>query len=409
MPRLVLASAGGRVSGDSLAEALRREGVVAQVFSRDASWELIAAADFALIDGGALYDDGDESGETSAAGLARRLAAPVLLALPVLGTDRAIAALARGFADFDRGVQIVGMWLDADCADENVRAIERLAGFPALGVNSKFELPRIADLARAAPPLSERGEVYLVGAGPGAPDLLTLRAVNLIRRADVALFDRLARSRVLDLIPERAERIYVGKRPGAHALTQVEISALMVRLAREGKRVLRLKGGDPFLFGRGGEEAEALAEAGVRFEVCPGVTAAVGAAASALIPLTHRGHAQACIFVTGQGKDGPVGLDWPSLIQPHQTVAIYMGLSNLEALLAEIALRGADPATPAAIVDNATRASQCVLVATIATLAAQVRAAQLKGPAIVFVGSVVTLRTKLLDAVSSVHKALPPV
>ena len=145
----------------------------------------------------------------------------------------------------------------------------------------------------------------------------------------------------MDLIPDHAERIYVGKRPGAHALTQDEISALMVKLAREGKRVLRLKGGDPFLFGRGGEEAEALAAAGVPFEVCPGVTAAAGAAASALIPLTHRDHAQACIFVTGQGKHGPTGLDWPALIRANQTVAIYMGLANLEALMAEFVARGA--------------------------------------------------------------------
>jgi uroporphyrin-III C-methyltransferase/precorrin-2 dehydrogenase/sirohydrochlorin ferrochelatase len=213
----------------------------------------------------------------------------------------------------------------------------------------------------------------------------------------------------LDLIPERAERIYVGKRPGKHALTQPEISELMVRLAREGKRVLRLKGGDPFLFGRGGEEAEALAAAGVRFEVCPGVTAAAGAAASALIPLTHRGHAQACVFVTGQGQNGPVGLDWPALIQPNQTVAIYMGLANIDALMAEFCARGANPDTPAAIVDNATRATERVLVATISTLAAEVRAADLRGPAIVFVGSVVTLRAKLLGEANWVHNAIPPI
>ena len=405
MARLVIASAGAH-DGAGLAAALRECG--AQVFARDATLEAIAAADFALIDGGALYDDGDESGAFSGAGLARRLSAPVLLALPASGGARTIAALARGLVDFDRGVAIGGLLLDNSLPDDEIGAIERLAGLPVLGHGTNFALDRIIELANSAPPLEMGGEVYLVGAGPGAPDLLTLRAVNLIRRADVALFDRLARSRVMDLIPERAQRIYVGKRPGAHALAQAEISALMVRLAREGKRVLRLKGGDPFLFGRGGEEAEALATAGVRFEVCPGVTAAVGAAASALIPLTHRGHAQACIFVTGQGQDGPVGLDWPALIQPNQTVAIYMGLTNLEALMMEISARGADPDTPAAIVDNATRAQQRVLVATISTLAAEVRAAALKGPAIVFVGSVVTLRTKLLGEAKVVHKTPPP-
>lgn len=210
------------------------------------------------------------------------------------------------------------------------------------------------------------------------------------------MFDRLARSAVLDLVPPHAERIYVGKRPGAHALTQDEISALMVRLALEGKRVLRLKGGDPLLFGRGGEEAEALAAAGVPFEICPGVTAASGAAASALIPLTHRDHAQACIFVTGQGKDGPTGLDWPALIRTNQTVAIYMGLAHLDALMAEFVSHGAPPDTPAAIVDNATRPNQRVIVGVISSLASDVAAAGLRGPAIVFVGSVATLRAKLL-------------
>ena len=397
MARLVLASAGAHYDSATLVSALRASGVTVRVFARQ---DDIAAADFALIEGGALYDEGNESGDASAAGLARRLRAPVLLALEAGASARTTAALARGLADFDRSVHIAGLWLSGAAADREAKAVGRLAGLPVLGVGSKFELDRIVDLAKAAPALESGGEVYLVGAGPGAPDLLTLRAVNLIRRADVALFDRLARSRVMDLIPERADRIYVGKRPGAHALSQAEISALMVRLARAGKRVLRLKGGDPFLFGRGGEEAEALALAGVRFEVCPGVTAAVGAAASALIPLTHRGHAQACIFVTGQGQDGPVGLDWPALIKPNQTVAIYMGLANIEALMAEFSARGADPETPAAIVDNATRSGQRVLVATIATLAKDIRAAGLKGPAIVFVGSVVTLRAKLLETAS---------
>ena len=405
MARLVLASVGTSYDSAGLAAALRAHGVETQVFSRGDPLQAMAAAEFALIDGGSLYDEGDDSGDHSGAGLARRLEAPVLLALEAAGGARAIAALARGYADFDRNVQIAGLIFSSDAPAE---AVEQLAGLPVLGVTASVDFDRIVGIASAALPLENRGEVYLVGAGPGAPDLLTLRAANLIRRADVALFDRLARSHVMELIPKRAERIYVGKRPGVHALTQEEISALMVRLAREGKRVLRLKGGDPFLFGRGGEEAEALAAAGVRFEVCPGVTAAAGAAASALIPLTHRGHAQACTFVTGRGQDGPVVLDWPALIQPNQTVAIYMGLANIDALMEEFCARGADPHTPAAIVDNATRASQRVLVATISTLAARVRAAGLRGPAIVFVGSVVTLREKLLASAKLVHNARPP-
>ena len=212
------------------------------------------------------------------------------------------------------------------------------------------------------------GEVYLVGAGPGDPDLVTFRALRLMQKADVVLYDRLTDDRVMNLVRREAERIYVGKRPDNHEVPQEEISALLVRLAKQGRRVLRLKGGDPFMFGRGGEEIETLAEHGVPFQVCPGVTAAIGASAYAGIPLTHRDHAQACVFVTGHGKDGRIDLDWPALLQPRQTVAIYMGLRNLEALTAEFIARGASPDLPAAIVDNATRPNQRVVVGTLGTL-----------------------------------------
>ena len=258
---------------------------------------------------------------------------------------------------------------------------------------------------RAALPEPKMGEVYIVGAGPGDPDLLTLRALRLMRRADVVLYDRLAHSPIMDLLSAGIERISVGKRPNNHEMSQDEICALMERLARQGRRVLRLKGGDPFMFGRGGEEIEYLAERGIPFEVCPGITAAMGAAAYAGIPLTHREHAQACVFVTGHGKDGHVDLDWNSLIQPHQTVAIYMGLRNLTTLTQEFIVRGAKPDTPAAIVDNATRANQRVLVGTLETLAGQAHAAELKGPSIVIVGSVVTLRAKLIGA--TLARSLP--
>ena len=242
---------------------------------------------------------------------------------------------------------------------------------------------------------SPEGEVYLVGAGPGDPDLVTFRALRLMQKADVVLYDRLTDEAVLNLVRREAERIYVGKRPEDHELPQEEISALLVKLAKQGKRVLRLKGGDPFVFGRGGEEIETLAEHGVPFQVCPGVTAAIGASAYAGIPLTHRDHAQACIFVTGHGKDGRLDLDWTALIKPRQTVAIYMGLRNLEALTREFVARGASADLPAAIVDNATRANQRVVVGTLGTLAAKARAAGLKGPAVVIVGTVVALRDKL--------------
>jgi uroporphyrin-III C-methyltransferase / precorrin-2 dehydrogenase / sirohydrochlorin ferrochelatase len=257
------------------------------------------------------------------------------------------------------------------------------------------DLARAIEGAAAENAEGPRGEVYLVGAGPGDPDLLTFRALRLMQKADVVLYDRLTDEGVMNLVRREAERIYVGKRPEDHELPQEEISALLVKLAKQGKRVLRLKGGDPFMFGRGGEEIEALAAQGIPFQVCPGVTAAIGAAAYAGIPLTHRDHAQACVFVTGHGKDGKINLDWTALLQPRQTVAIYMGLRNLEALAQEFVARGASADLPAAIVDNATRAGQRVVVGTLGRLAALARAAELRGPSIIIVGTVVTLRDKL--------------
>ena len=257
------------------------------------------------------------------------------------------------------------------------------------------ELSRAIERAGAERAEAPRGEVYLVGAGPGDPDLLTFRAMRLMQKADVVLYDRLTDPQVLSLVRREAERIYVGKQPEDHELPQGEISALLVKLAGQGKRVLRLKGGDPFMFGRGGEEIEALAAEGVPFQICPGITAAIGAAAYAGIPLTHRDHAQACVFVTGHGKDGRIDLDWTALLQPRQTVAIYMGLRNVEALTREFVARGASADLPAALVDNATRPNQRVVVGTLGTLAARAQAAELGGPSIIIVGTVVTLRDAL--------------
>lgn len=239
------------------------------------------------------------------------------------------------------------------------------------------------------------GEVYLVGAGPGDPDLMTFRALRLLQRADVVLYDRLIAAPILDLVRRDAERIYVGKMKNQHALPQEEISKLLVTLAKQGKRVARLKGGDPFIFGRGGEEIEMLASEGIPFQVVPGVTAASGCATYAGIPLTHRDHAQSCLFVTGHAKDGRPDLDWATLLQPHQTVVIYMGLAMLTELTAEFLKRGAAPETPIAVVDNGTRPNQTVVTGTIATIAAEVASAGLKGPSMIFIGSVVTLRDKL--------------
>lgn len=243
--------------------------------------------------------------------------------------------------------------------------------------------------------LDRTGEVYLVGAGPGDPDLLTFRALRLMQRADVVLYDKLVTDEIMTLVRRDAARIFVGKQRNNHALPQEEITAMLVSLAKEGKRVLRIKGGDPFMFGRGGEEIERLAAEGVPFQVVPGITAAAGCAAYAGIPLTHRDHAHSCVFVTGHGKEGPVDVDWNAIIEPRQTVAIYMGLSQIESLMAEFIARGVSPDLPAAVIDNGTRASQRVVTGTIGTLAGKASAAKLRGPTIIIVGSVVTLHEKL--------------
>jgi uroporphyrin-III C-methyltransferase/precorrin-2 dehydrogenase/sirohydrochlorin ferrochelatase len=262
---------------------------------------------------------------------------------------------------------------------------------PAAEAALAAEIEREAQGEASAP----LGEVYLVGAGPGDPDLLTFRALRLMQKADVVLYDRLVGPGIVDLVRREAERIYVGKRRADHAVPQEEIGAMLVRLAREGKRVLRLKGGDPFIFGRGGEEIETLADNQIPFQVCPGITAATACSAYSGIPLTHRDHAQSCVFVTGHGKEGPIDLDWSALIRPNQTVAIYMGLDQIERLAQAFIAHGADPDLPAAIIDNGARANQRVVVGALATIAEQARAAALRGPTIIILGTVVRLRDKL--------------
>ncbi len=242
---------------------------------------------------------------------------------------------------------------------------------------------------------SPDGEVYLVGTGPGDPDLLTFRALRLMQQADVVLYDRLIGDGILNLVRRDARRIYVGKLPKEHVVAQEEISNLLISLAREGHRVLRLKGGDPFVFGRGGEEIAQLAENGIPFQVIPGVTAANGCAAYAGIPLTHRDHAQGCVMVTGHEKDGKLDLNWSSLIQPRQTVVVYMGLTSLGVITDGFLSHGADPDTPAAVIENGTRTGQRVITGTLESLLEQSSAAEIKSPALIIVGSVVTLRDQL--------------
>jgi uroporphyrin-III C-methyltransferase/precorrin-2 dehydrogenase/sirohydrochlorin ferrochelatase len=235
----------------------------------------------------------------------------------------------------------------------------------------------------------------LVGTGPGDPELLTLRALRLIEQADVALFDSLVSAEILALLPSAAERIFVGKRRNNHSMPQEQINALMIERARQGQRVLRLKGGDPFVFGRGGEEIAALAAAKVAFQVVPGITAATGACAYAGIPLTHRGLAQSCTFVTGQLQDGSIDLDWPALARPRQTVVVYMGLLALPLLCAKLIEHGRSAQTPAAIIQEATQPGQRVVVGTLASLPAQVACAGLHAPTLTVIGEVVAVRQQV--------------
>jgi uroporphyrin-III C-methyltransferase/precorrin-2 dehydrogenase/sirohydrochlorin ferrochelatase len=242
---------------------------------------------------------------------------------------------------------------------------------------------------------NSEGEVYLVGSGPGDPDLLTFRALRLMQRADVVLHDRLVPADILDLVRRDAERVFVGKKPGDQALRQEQISGLMIDLARQGKRVLRLKSGDPFVFGRGGEEIEALSSKGIPFQVVPGITAANGCASYAGIPLTHRDHAQSCMFVTGHMKDERLDLNWQAIVQPRQTLVVYMGLRSLPEFTEKLIAHGADQTTPAAIIDKGTRDQQQVITGALDRLAVLAAEAKLGGPATIIIGTVVTLRDKL--------------
>ena len=239
------------------------------------------------------------------------------------------------------------------------------------------------------------GCVYLVGAGPGDPELFTLRGARLVAGADVIVYDNLVAPPILELAPASAERIYVGKKAADHSLPQDEINLLLLKLAKAGKRVVRLKGGDPFIFGRGGEEMELLVDAGVHVEVIPGVTAAAGVSAYAGIPLTHREHAQSVVFATGFLKEGRIDLDWPMLARPHQTVVIYMGISRLADICAQLVAHGLPPSTPAGVIERGTAHAQRVVVGNLATLAQRALDEGVRPPSLTVIGTVVGLYPKL--------------
>ena len=281
------------------------------------------------------------------------------------------------------------------------KILQGRVGELALGGDTAAARRQLAQTIEDADTADATGEVYLVGAGPGDPDLLTFRALRLMQQADVVVYDHLVGDGILDLVRRDAHRIYVGKEDRNHTLPQEDINDLLVRLAQQGKRVLRLKGGDPFIFGRGGEEIDKLAQQGIPFQVVPGITAASGASCYAGIPLTHRDVAHSCVFVTGHLRDGSLGLDWEALARPGQTLVFYMGVGQMTAICRELVRHGLPADMPAAVIENATTASQRVLTGTLQTLAHVANAAGMKPPSLIVVGEVVRLRRRLESSVWS--------
>ncbi|MEO8848984.1 MAG: siroheme synthase CysG [Casimicrobiaceae bacterium] len=334
---------------------------------------------------------------------------PVIVAVSSGGTSPVLARLLRARLEtfiptgYGRLAALVGAFRDR--VKQRFKPLERRRFWEHVLQGPIAELAFSGREAGAAKALEEAltdtrlafqgGEVSLVGAGPGDPDLLTFRALRLMQQADVVVYDRLVSRPILDLVRVDAERIYAGKERAKHALPQEDINRLLVRLARDGKRVVRLKGGDPFIFGRGGEEIDTLAAEGIPFQVVPGITAASGCAAYAGIPLTHRDYSQSVVFVTGHLRDGSMDLNWQALAQPRQTIVFYMGLVGVDVLCRELIAHGMPGVTPAALIQQGTTPQQRVLVATLDTLPEDVRRSEVKAPTLIIIGEVVRLRNTL--------------
>ena len=281
-----------------------------------------------------------------------------------------------------------------------------LNGAPAdLALDGKFdeaEAALEALLQETAAPDNKVGPVHIVGAGPGDPELLTLKAFRLIQNADIVFHDRLVSDEIMDLVRRDATRVSVGKAKANHTVPQSEIHDLMIKAAGEGKRVVRLKGGDPFIFGRGGEEVEALRDAGIEASVVPGISSALGCAASAGLPLTHRDHAQTLTFVTGHARSGDVpDLDWPSLAKPAQTVVVFMGVGTAPTISEKLIHAGRASSTPVAIIENGTRPNEIRVYGTLAELPQLITRAGIKGPALLVIGEVSAIPAEALAQLSS--------
>jgi uroporphyrin-III C-methyltransferase/precorrin-2 dehydrogenase/sirohydrochlorin ferrochelatase len=288
---------------------------------------------------------------------------------------------------------------EIDDFSERIRFWENVldSEIPELVYNGQDDEARSALDNWLTNPQSDRvgGEVYLVGAGPGDPDLLTLRALRLMHKADVVLYDRLVSPEILLKLRPDAQKIYVGKRRADHAVPQETINEMLVRLAKEGKRVLRLKGGDPFIFGRGGEELESLAAAGIPFQIVPGITAASGCASYAGIPLTHRDYSQSVRFLTGHTKDGRVPLEWDILVKEQQTLVFYMGLAGLPFICDQLLKHGMSSTTPAAVIQQGTTQNQKVVVGSLDRIAGLAVEKEIQAPTIIIIGEVVKLQKSL--------------
>jgi uroporphyrin-III C-methyltransferase/precorrin-2 dehydrogenase/sirohydrochlorin ferrochelatase len=335
---------------------------------------------------------------------------PLVIAISSGGESPVLARLIRAKLEtlipvsYGRLAQIASSWRDRvkarfDDGDSRRRFWEKILQGPAaeLALNGQEDAAEkiIATEIVKDDETIKQGEVYLVGGGPGDPELLTLRALRLMQQADVVLYDRLVSDGVMELVRRDAERIYVGKRRNEHAMQQENINQLLVDLAKEGKRVLRLKGGDPFIFGRGGEEIELLAQNNIPFQVVPGITAASGCSAYAGIPLTHRDYAQSVRFVTGHLKSDNANLQWPELANPTQTLVFYMGLVGLKEICESLIAHGRAASTPVALIEKGTTQQQRVLIADLSSIADVVAANDVHAPTLFIVGEVVNLHESL--------------